>query len=126
MRPAIAVCVVASALVLAACEGPQGPQGATGPQGPAGPQGVPGTSGYLQVPGAASASNSTSPKTVTATCTGGRVVVGGGGVTNGATQVALTQSQPTSSTVWSVTATEISSTNTNWTVQAFAICMNAP
>jgi hypothetical protein len=28
--------------------------------------------------------------------------------------------------VWTVTATETSSTSTAWTVQAFAICLNGP
>jgi hypothetical protein len=38
----------------------------------------------------------------------------------------LTQSQPTSSTVWSVGAAESAAVSDNWSLQAFAICLTGP
>jgi hypothetical protein len=43
--------LVASSVVLAACEGPTGPTGPAGPAGPGGPTGTPGTPGTPGVPG---------------------------------------------------------------------------
>ena len=60
--------------------GPAGPQGSPGPQGPAGPTGA---SGY-QVITQASPSNSSTPKSLTATCPQGKVVIGGGARSFGA------------------------------------------
>ncbi len=107
--------------------GPAGAAGAVGPAGPtgaAGPQGDPGAgaTGYLKVTGVASASDITA-KTVTATCTAGRSVIGGGytlGGVAGTEYVQVTSSSPTSATVWTVTSA--ATTADLYTLQAFAIC----
>lgn len=70
-------------------------------------------------------------KTATATCTGGRKVVGGGYTSTFVTatdepRVTITQNQATSDTVWSVRAIESTNINNNWSLQAFAVCVTAP
>ncbi len=64
-------------------QGPAGPAGADGATGPQGPAGANGVSNYLMVTGTATADDETTPKTATATCTGGRSVLGGGYLRNG-------------------------------------------
>ena len=83
-------------------------------------------SGYHREVGTASASSSASPKTATATCPSGNVLGGGflalapGG---GVAEVTTTASYPSSSTVWTVTASEDNAGDVgNWSLQAFAIC----
>jgi hypothetical protein len=78
------------------------------------------------VSGTASASNATNPKTVTATCTSGKVL-GGGFVAlapgGGVAEVTVTASYPSSDTVWTVTASEDNGSDVgNWSLQAYAIC----
>jgi Collagen triple helix repeat (20 copies) len=116
-------------------QGPAGPTGATGPQGPAGPTGATGpqgpvgpaaATGYQQVVGTATATNSTSPETATASCPAGKIVVGGGGVLTAGARAALTQSQPTSTTTWTVTAIEPTTVTDTWSLQAFALCLTSP
>lgn len=78
--------------------------------------------GYLQVLGTESASN-TSAKSVTATCTGDRSVIGGGFVITGGTMVdpaVVISSAPSSSTVWAVTTHQTATTA--FSVRAYAIC----
>jgi hypothetical protein len=73
-----------------------------------------------------SVSNSSSPKTVTASCTGTKKALGGGGsVTGGGVNVAIQSSFPAGGnppTGWSVTAFEAIKTNANWQVTAYVIC----
>jgi hypothetical protein len=107
--------------------GPTGPTGATGPTY---------TLGQLLVQdGSFTSTMNPNADTVisdTATCTGGKVVVGGGGsysVTGGASQrtkVAMTSSTATSPTVWtfSVTVNANITGNNTVTVTAQAICAN--
>lgn len=64
--------------------GPKGEQGDTGATGPAGPPGPPGVSG-LSVVQVSSPSNSSSPKSVFATCPAGKHVIGTGGFISGGT-----------------------------------------
>jgi hypothetical protein len=116
--------------------GPQGPTGATGagstgatgPTGPASPLGQ-----ALVNDGSTTSANNPIADVVvsdTATCTGGKVIVGGGGfytVTGGAAQrlkVAETSSIATSTTVWtySVTVNTALTAGNTVTVTAQAIC----
>ena len=118
-------------------DGPAGPTGATGAAGPAGPTGATGApgagaTGYLRITGTNSVDDSSEPKTVTATCTGGRVAVGGGfntTVTDAGDEdnLAVVQNRATSDTVWTVQAYEMQGGNVggNWRVQAFVICATA-
>ena len=61
----------------AALSGPAGPAGPAGAAGPPGPEGAPGVSG-LEIVQAATAQNTNGPKSVRASCRGGRRVLGGG------------------------------------------------
>jgi hypothetical protein len=78
------------------------------------------------VEGTISANDSSSPKTVTATCPNGTVVVGGGHVFGGTDNVDLhvVSSWPSNTTTWSVTGAEPDAAplGSSWTVRAYAIC----
>jgi hypothetical protein len=116
--------------------GPAGPPGATGPPGPLGPEGSPGPPGPPGVSGLervarTSATNSVSPKTVTATCPAGKSAVGGGGVISGAAglpvpvRVALFRSEPATGvppTGWVAGAQETADTPAAWSITAVALC----
>jgi hypothetical protein len=72
---------------------------------------------------ATSASNSTTPKTVTASCNAGEGVLGGGGlVTNPGGSVSIVGNYPSSATAWTVDAIETDNYNANWSITAYAIC----
>ena len=113
--------------------GAPGPVGATGPAGATGETGATGPSGTTSaviVAGTVSASN-TATKTVTAVCTGGTLKVLGGGyritpTTGGAVVAVITDNYPSSSTTWTVSASNgvgVAAVNlTAWTIQAYAIC----
>jgi collagen type VII alpha len=102
--------------------GPQGPIGLTGATGPAGTNGV---SGYERISGTASQSNTTSPKSATATCPVGKKVVGGGYTTSGLDgATAIVQNQAVNDTSWIVRAYRDGGSG-SWSVQAFAICLTA-
>jgi hypothetical protein len=60
-------------------------------------------------------------KGITATCTGGRQVVGGGFSTTSANVGAQT-SFASSTTAWHVDAVEFQPTGSSWTVTAYAVC----
>jgi hypothetical protein len=81
------------------------------------------------VTGTASADDETTPKTVTATCSGGRSVLGGGYFISGAsdqTSILITQNYPSSSTVWTATGTLSTLGGDNsYSLQAYAICGTA-
>jgi hypothetical protein len=65
--------------------------------------------------------NNSNNKTVTATCTGGRKVVGGGFLSNNAS-VGAQGSYASSATAWTVDAVELSNVPGNWTITAYALC----
>ena len=116
--------------------GPQGVAGATGPQGIAGPQGpvgltgaqgAPGVSGYALANGTSGA-NTTSDKTVTATCTAGKSILGGGFATVGLSTASggtVYQNGPSSATAWTVRVRENQTGTPTWTLNVTAICVTA-
>jgi hypothetical protein len=67
---------------------------------------------------------------VTATCSVGKTIIGGGFITSGAGtpgQVVITASYPSSATVWTVGATVDSTAgDSSFAVQAYAICATTP
>jgi hypothetical protein len=84
-------------------------------------------SGWERVVGTATSSNESSPKTVTADCPTGKVVVGGGYVTTAVSgnlaEIAVVANWPSDSDTWTVTAAEDNDTNVGlWSVQAYAVC----
>jgi hypothetical protein len=84
-------------------------------------------SGWERVVGTATSSNESSPRTVTADCTAGKVVVGGGYVITAASgnvaEITVSASWPSDSDTWTVTAAEDNDTNVGlWSLQAYAIC----
>ena len=94
-----------------------------GPAGPAGAQGAPGTSG-LQTVFTTSAINSTTTRTLTATCPSGKTALGGGvAVTPAtATEVAITASYLANSTTWTASAQEVNTQAVNWGLNVVVIC----
>ena len=103
--------------------GPQGIQGLPGTNGTNGTNGTDGVSGYERVP-TASANSSANTKTQTATCPVGKKVVGGG-YSASVNVMNVNSNNPTSDTVWSVTATENESGNPTWILTAYAVCVTA-
>jgi hypothetical protein len=79
------------------------------------------------VSGPISANDSTSPKTVTAVCPGGRFALGGGYNLSGTSveDLVATENRAISDTTWQVTARESDNVGGSWQVQAFVICANA-
>ena len=104
--------------------GAKGDTGATGAKGDTGAAGASGAvaNGYERVSGTASSSTS-SNKSAAASCPTGKVAVGGG-FTTSRSDVGAQQSRATANDTWTVDAVEIVSTNNNWTVQAYVICVN--
>jgi hypothetical protein len=124
--------------------GPQGPQGNGGPAGPAGPAGSPGTQGVPGVAGpmgpmgpqglaggvtgyelvsVSSANNDVSPKSLTATCPAGKVVMGGGAVNNATSNIVLDLNGPAGNNAWSARMTKfLGGGNFDWTLTVSAIC----
>jgi hypothetical protein len=99
------------------------PAGPTGPAGPAGAQGAPGTSG-LQTVFTTSAINSTTTRTLTATCPSGKTALGGGvAVTPAtATEVAITANYLANSTTWTASAQEVNAQAASWGLNVVVIC----
>ena len=99
------------------------PAGPTGPAGPAGAQGAPGTSG-LQTVFTTSAINSTTTRTLTATCPSGKTALGGGvAVTpTTATEVAITASYLANSTTWTASAQEVNAQAVSWGLNVVVVC----
>jgi hypothetical protein len=94
------------------------------PAGPPGPPGPPGATGF-EVKDASTASNSGSPKTVSAVCSTGKRAIGGGvRVTgNGAGSVSITESFPDSDgTKWDTRAVEVDATGSFWILTAYVLC----
>jgi hypothetical protein len=85
-------------------------------------------SGYLRVDGVTDGPDTDDRKTSTATCTGGRVAIGGGyelttDVVGDDQNLTVVENRATSNTVWTVTAAEDDlSPTTNWTIQAYVTC----
>jgi hypothetical protein len=74
---------------------------------------------------ATSGSNTTSAKTVTATCAAGKSVVGAGFTTIGITGAHVLQDGPDSATSWTVRVTENQGGTPTWTLTVTAICVTA-
>jgi hypothetical protein len=89
-----------------------------------GPQGVPGVSGFELVT-ATSGSNNTSPKTVTATCPAGKVVLGGGYMTTTVTQASALQNGPVTNATWTVRVAENQTGTPTWTLNVTVACVTA-
>ncbi|MEZ5419654.1 MAG: hypothetical protein R2708_20235 [Vicinamibacterales bacterium] len=69
--------------------------------------------------------NFTTPKTATANCPAGKLVVGGG-LMSGTTNVTLRDNSPVAgNTGWSVTANEQAAGTPNWSLTVYAICVTA-
>jgi len=106
-------------------DGIQGPQGATGADGVTGPQGATGAIGVTNWERITntSANDSSSPKTLTATCTGTKKLLGGGVVMSGPNGIYVVSSGPSSDTVWTATVTEnLLGVAGNWNITVTAIC----
>jgi hypothetical protein len=116
-------------------EGKEGPEGPEGPEGKEGPPGPNGATGYLRVEttSAPASGDGGAPEiaSATASCPGGRKVVGGGyevdagpaGEGNNPAEVAVTQDRATSDTAWSVSAVTGNKDDVGaWTISAYAIC----
>jgi hypothetical protein len=109
--------------------GPQGPTGATGPDGPVGPTGPQGPAGPaiagLEIVSASSVIDDTNPKTVTATCPTGKILLGGGAqITNSAgnNNIALFASYPSATDTWTGTGVATDPNVGTWSLSAHAIC----
>ena len=106
--------------------GMQGSIGATGLQGTAGTNGV---SGYERNVGTLSADDEYQ-KTVTATCTAGKKVIGGGWLTSNVSnsnEIYVSYNGPPNETSWQVIAGVDGATagDESFSIQAVAICVNA-
>jgi hypothetical protein len=74
------------------------------------------------VTGTATANDNATPKTATASCDAGKVVLGGGYHIGGtSTQTASIASYPISNDTWVATAIKITG-NPSFSIQAFVIC----
>ncbi len=104
-----------------------GPTGTTGVAGSQGPQGPAGLIGWQRIAGTATASNGTSPKTATASCSAGKVAVGGGHILTGnqPERRPVVASYASADNTWTITATNYSGTG-SWALQAFVVCVNQP
>lgn len=116
---------------------PVGPAGPTGPAGPAGaagaagassatgaagPTGASGVSGY-EVVQVQSATDSTSPKTVTATCPAGKKPVGGGVVMNNSGEdIDAYFSYPDGANGWTGGYKEDTATAGVWWARTYVVC----
>lgn len=93
------------------------------PAGPAGPQGPAGMSAREDI-AAETPTDSVSPKTMRATCSAGKKVVGGGieiGGT-GRSRVTVTENLPAADNSWEAEAFEIAATGLTWKLEVHAIC----
>ena len=100
---------------------------ATGAPGPTGPPGPAYALGDQIVAGTASPDNETA-KTVTATCPGSKVAVGGGFLTSNVSSLSalvITGSYPSGSQTWTATGTVTTTAgNTSYSLQAYVVCAN--
>lgn len=77
-------------------------------------------SGWQRV--SATSSSNSSNKSQTIDCPAGKKLLGGGGSISLSGNVAITASNPVDDDTWSVTAAEVNTENSSWTVTAYAIC----
>jgi hypothetical protein len=94
------------------------------PAGPPGPPGPPGVSG-LQRADVSTATDSGSPKSVSATCPAGKRAIGGGARVSGggSSEVSITDSFPEADgSRWNTRAVEVNTTQASWVLTAFAVC----
>jgi hypothetical protein len=112
----------------AGAQGPAGPAGPVGPAGPQGPAGANGVSGH-EIVTVATAMNSDTEKSITATCPAGKKPVGGGGYAIGILSwpddIGLVASYPVSGTGWRVVAREINAYAGSWLARAYVVCTTA-
>jgi hypothetical protein len=94
------------------------PAGPAGPQGPAGPPGV----SQRQVVTASTATDSSTPKQVTATCPAGKQAIGGGAGLTGPAGPALFASLPIGTNQWFGYGYEVNATGGAWRVTAYVVC----
>lgn len=104
-------------------DGAQGPQGPQGDKGDTGAAGADGVSGLERIEGA-NLSNTTETKTVWADCSDGKVVIGGGHLSNN-NNLLVRASYPLDANTWAVTATDSSWGDPTWALRAYAICVTA-
>jgi hypothetical protein len=88
-----------------------------------GPAGAPGVSA-LEIVTLATAADSSTPKSATASCPAGKKVVAGGAraTGTGAVEVAVSESYPSSATQWSALAREINPIGSTWMLTTYALC----
>jgi hypothetical protein len=94
------------------------------PAGAPGPPGPPGVSG-LQRAELSTATDSGSPKSVSATCPPGKRAIGGGARVSGggSSEVSIIESSPEADgSRWNTRAVEVNTTQGSWTLTAFAVC----
>jgi hypothetical protein len=103
--------------------GPVGPQGPAGPAGAAGPQGPPGLTG-LQTVFTTGAIDSTTTRTLTATCPSGKLAISGGVslIPVNAPGVALSASYLANPTTWTASAREVVATGSDWGLNVVVVC----
>jgi hypothetical protein len=113
-------------------KGGQGLPGERGPQGPAGPQGIPGTSGVpasvaTEVVNASTATDTSTPKEMTAHCPNGPVLGGGFVVHTGDNSITAqghlraVRSYPVDANTWLVRATDDTAAE-SWQLTVSAVC----
>lgn len=78
----------------------------------------------LEVITAASPTDSTATRTVTATCAAGKRALGGGARATGTgnPDIAISESYPPTTNQWTALAREINAVGGNWTLNVYAIC----
>lgn len=93
--------------------------------GPPGPQGLPGITAREDIL-AETPTDSVSPKTVRATCSAGKKVLGGGVEVGGAGRgkVTVTENLPEGDNAWDAEAFEVNATAQTWKLEVHAVCGN--
>ncbi len=82
-------------------------------------------SGYQRV-SAASANNTTTPKTISVNCPAGKKVTGGGGSVTNSDDVGLTQSFPADDDTWTAKGADLDGFGSaTWTLTVYAVCVTA-
>jgi hypothetical protein len=78
----------------------------------------------LEIVSGLTATDSSSPKSVTVNCPAGKRVIGGGArVTGaGAGEVGVTEAYPSTATQWVTLARELDAIGSSWTLTAYAFC----
>jgi hypothetical protein len=111
---------------VAGVQGPQGTQGTQGVIGPTGPTGSIASSVVKVTTATAACTINNGTCTLTATCPAGKSVISGGISAGGATAAKfldLTESYPSSTTAWTISAMNWGTTGTI-TITAYALCAN--